>query len=105
MKFKRGDTFLHFGLLPAGALPAGTWSASCSVKDSKGVAFPITATLTAPVAPATQYGLTLRAEPAATALWTVGRMTGDVQFTNSAAVPPFVMSSKDFKFDVVADAS
>ncbi|MCW2764029.1 MAG: hypothetical protein JWR85_4230 [Marmoricola sp.] len=102
MKIKRGDTFLFFGLLPA-EFPAGTWAATCAVEAPDGTKFPVTATVAAPVAPATQYGLTLRAEAAATALWLVGKYKGDVQFTNTAVNPAFVMSSKDFSFEVLAD--
>lgn len=96
MKFKRGDTFLFTGALPA-TFPAGTWEALCDAADETGQKFPIEVDLSDfPL-------LTLRAEPAQTKLWTLGTMKADIQFTDTAAAPPFVMSSQDFEFEVIED--
>lgn len=95
MKIKRGDTFAFSGVMPA-EFPAGDWSVTCNVQDSAGNTYPLAASLVGGV-------LSLFAPPEETALWPVGKLTGDVEFTNAATVPPFVTSSKDFSFDVIAD--
>jgi hypothetical protein len=102
MKFKRGDTFYFAGLLPV-ALAAGNWSAACVLEAEDGTKFPVTATLTPPVAPETKHTLALSQTAALTATWPVGKMKGDVQFTDAGQVPAFVFSSRDFEFDVIAD--
>lgn len=98
MKFKRGDTFAFSGPMPNG-FPAGAWVALCEATAEDGTKYPLTATL----APGNPMTLSLFAPPADTATWPVGKMKADVQFTDNGQVPPFVKSSDDFEWTVVAD--
>lgn len=96
MKFKRGDTFLFSGELPS-EFPEGTWEAVCNAEDVDGAKYPIAVEINAfPI-------ITLRAEPEATKLWPIGPLVADIQFTNTAVVPPFVVSSLDFRWLVIED--
>lgn len=102
---KRGDTFSFAGLLPVGALSTGAWAARCAiVARLGGFKFDIAATLTAPVAPDTQYHLALYAPKSVTAGWAPGKYSGDVEFSDSTATPePFTITSKTFQLTVEAD--
>lgn len=99
-KFKRGDRLEMIALLPA-EFPDRNWEVACSMVDNAGAgaAHPLQAVLETQE---TGRAVVLTALPADTATWPLGRMTGDVQFTD-ADDPTQRISSKDFSFIVVAD--
>lgn len=105
-KHKRGDTLSLAGYLPVGALPEGTWSAACVLRPASGDGLiTLQVTLTAPTEESLgRYHLRLYASASETANWPVGKLTGDVEFTESTAIPePFKVSSVDFEIDVERD--
>ena len=107
LDLKRGDTLSYSGFLPAGWLPAGTWSVLCKAQDKKTLAkFAITAALVAPSGGETRYLLKLYAPPSMTSTMPVGKMNADLQFTDSSASPdPFVFSSSTFIINMIADVA
>lgn len=105
ISLKRGDTLSLSGFLPVDALPAGAWTAACDLfHKQSGARKSVVATLTPPVAPETRYMLALYAPASEVALWPTGKYLGDVEFTDSSALPePFKISSNDFLLTLEED--
>ena len=81
---KRGATFSLAGYVN---LPPGTWAIDSTVRDPAGTLVEqLTANLIAPIAPETQYSVSLSASPAQTAVWPVGTLNCDVRYTDSDLV-------------------
>jgi hypothetical protein len=107
LNIKQGATLSQGGLVPQDVLyPGGTWTAKSEavVRGKESVRFTLTATLTPPVAPSTDWAFLLFAPASATELWPIGKLLCDVDFIDSAASPePFVISSETFTIVVEKD--
>lgn len=80
----RGGTF---SLTGTATLPAGTWTATASLRNQRGVLVEdLAVELTAPQAPETDWTIVLEATAAATELWPVGQLQGDVRFQDDSGV-------------------
>ena len=96
--FKRGGTFSYGCMVQ---LPAGTWSAACSLRNNRGdLIQTVTVTLTPPVNPSTEHSLLLVVAASATAIWPLEALYGDVEFTD-ASVTPIVIPSGTFTVNVI----
>ena len=102
--FYTGDTFTFAGLLPAGFLPAGEWTARAGIAPKfGGETYPIAAALVPPAGSDTQWLLRLTAPASQTKDWKPGKFVGEVEFTNSDVSPPFVGTLLTFSLEVTAD--
>lgn len=98
IEHKRGDTFSYAGTVP---LPAGSWSGEAQVRRFKKLIAELTVVVTPPVGEETEYGVLLEAAPEITALWPIGTLNGDVQFTD--ADTGYVVSTTTFNVTVIRD--
>ena len=81
---KRGATLSLGGYIN---LPAGVWTIESMVRDGNGELIQVlTAELTPPVAPSTQYGVLLTCSAEDTSVWPLGTLFCDVRFTNDDLV-------------------
>lgn len=84
-KFKRG-TSLSYGCFVV--MPAGTWAVASKLRDIAGNFIDnIDVTLTPPVSPETRYTLTIARAASATSAWPLGKLLGDILFTDSSSTP------------------
>jgi hypothetical protein len=92
---KQGETL---SLAGTASLPTGTWSGAASYIDVAGVSHALTVVMSAPVLPATLWGVLISTTSANTATWPVGVGTCDVKFTDATSV---VRKSPTFEIEIL----
>lgn len=106
IEHRRGATFSYAG---TATLPAGTWTAACSLEKSDGTLVANLAVtlepLALPGANGETHALLLEATAVASAAWPMGAIVGDIVFTDVSGV---VLASPKFTVNVtrgVTDAA
>lgn len=96
---KRGDTFVLNSDVASNGLAADitNWTISSQIRDMGDT---IVQNLTATVTDAVNGRLTLSATPSQTALWPVGQMFCDIEFTDGSGI---VTSTETFTINVLLD--
>ena len=100
IQHKRGDTFSYAGTVP---LPTASWTGAAQIRRNDTLVDDLVVTVTAPQAPATEYGVLLEATDEQTELWPIATLLCDVQFTDPAT--DFVISTVTFQVKVVKDVT